>query len=63
MRNVIRVYHGDAALLDLSDHELDRALGFVRERNTEWFPTIAGLLMIGHEQYIRQYIPWHEVLF
>ena len=63
LRNMIRVYHGDAALLDLSDHELDRALGFVRERNTEWFPTIAGLLMIGHEQYIRQYVPSHEVLF
>ena len=51
---MIRIYHGDTTLLDLSDNELDRALGFVRERNKEWFPTITGLLMIGHEIYIRQ---------
>lgn len=63
LRNMIRIYHGDATLLELSDVELDKALGFVRERNQEFFPTIAGLLMIGHEQYIRQYVPSHEVLF
>ena len=59
----LRIYHGEAVLLELSDNELDRALGFVRERNGKNFPTIAGLLMIGHEDYIRQYIPSHEVLF
>lgn len=63
LRNMIRIYHGDATLLDLSDNELDKALGFVRERGRKWFPTIAGLLMIGHEQYIHQYVPSHEVLF
>lgn len=63
MRNMIRTYHGDMSLLELSDTELDRALGFVRERDGNWYPTIAGLLMIGQEQYIRQYVPSHEVLF
>lgn len=63
LRNMIRIYHGDTTLLDLSDSELDKALGFVRERSGAWSPTIAGLLMIGQEQYIRQYIPSHEVLF
>ena len=63
LRNMIQIYHGDAALLDLSDAELDKALGFVRERDKKQFPTIAGLLMIGHESYIRQYVPSHEVLF
>ncbi len=63
LRNMIRIYHGDASLLELSEVELDKALGFVRERNKELFPTIAGLLMIGHEEYIRQYVPSHEVLF
>lgn len=63
LRNMIRIYHGDTSLLELPDNELDNALGFVRERNKESFPTIAGLLMIGHEQYIRQYVPSHEVLF
>lgn len=63
LRNMIRIYHGDMSLLELSDQELDRALGFVRERNGEAFPTITGLLMIGHEEYIRQYVPSHELLF
>ena len=63
LRNMIRIYHGDSSLLELSDSELDKVLGFVRERNKEWYPTIAGLLMIGHENYIRQYVPSHEVLF
>lgn len=63
LRNMIRIYHGDMSLLELSDQELDRALGFVRERNGEWFPTITGLLLIGNEEYIRQYVPSHEVLF
>ena len=60
---MIRVYHGDASLFELSDDELDGALGFVREREGKRYPTIAGLLMIGSEAYIRQCIPSHEVLF
>ena len=63
LRNMIRIYHGDVTLLELSDTELDRALGFVKERDGEWYPTIAGILMIGQENYIRQYVPSHEVLF
>lgn len=63
LRNMIRTYHGDMSLLELSDNELDKALGFVRERDGQWYPTIAGLLMIGQETYIRQYVPSHEVLF
>lgn len=63
LRNMIRTYHGDMSLLELSDAELDKALGFVRERDGKRYPTIAGLLMIGQETYIRQYVPSHEVLF
>lgn len=63
LRNMIRTYHGDMSLLELSDSELDKAMGFVRERDGEWYPTIAGLLMIGQESYIHQYVPSHEVLF
>lgn len=63
LRNMIRLYHGDMSLLELTDIELDCALGFVRNRNGEFFPTITGLLMIGQEEYIRQYVPSHELLF
>lgn len=63
LRNMIRNYHGDMSLLELSDSELDGALGFARDRDGKRCPTIAGLLMIGNEQYIRQHVPSHEVLF
>ena len=63
LRNMVRIYHGDSALLELSDKELDKALDFVREKNGEYYPTVAGLLMIGSEDYIRQYVPGNEVLF
>ncbi len=60
---MVRIYHGDTALLELSDEELDKALDFVREKDGVSYPTVAGLLMIGHEEYIRQYVPGNEVLF
>ena len=63
LRNMVRIYHGDTTLLDLPDDELDGALGFVRDRDGKRFPTIAGLLMIGNETFIRRFIPSHEVLF
>ena len=33
LRAMIRTYHGDMTLLELSDNDLDKALGFVRERD------------------------------
>ncbi|MBR1919343.1 MAG: putative DNA binding domain-containing protein [Spirochaetales bacterium] len=63
LRGMVRSFHGDSALLDLSDDELDKALDFVRIRDGVAYPTIAGILLIGHEQYIREYVPGNEVLF
>lgn len=63
LKGMMRSFHGDSALLDLSDDELDKALDFVRIRDGIAYPTIAGLLLIGHEQYIREYVPGNEVLF
>ena len=63
MANMVRIYHGDTELLELSDEELDKALEFVKERDGILFPTIAGLLMIGHEHIIRDFVPGNEVLF
>lgn len=63
LRNMVGIYHGDSSLLGLSDDELDRALGFVKLRNGRDVPTITGILMIGKEEIIRQFIPSHEVLF
>lgn len=63
LRKMIRVYHGDASLLELTDEELDNALGFAIEKRGKVYPTMAGLLLIGKEKYIHEYIPGNEVLF
>lgn len=63
LRGMVRTYHGDSTLLDLPDDELDKALDLVKERDGVIYPTMAGLLLLGHDQYIREYVPGNEVLF
>ncbi len=63
LRGMVRTYHGDAELMELSDNELDKALELIREKDGKRFPTVAGLLLIGREEYIREYVPGNEVLF
>ena len=57
MRNIIKFRKGDNSLLDLSDEELDKALQIVKEDHGVLRPTITGLLLIGKEEKIREYIP------
>ena len=63
LRGMIRIYHGDMSLLELSDEELEKSLELARERDGELFPTVAGLLLLGFEPCIREYVPGNEVLF
>ena len=49
----------DAGLLNLPDEEIARALGLAVGGRI----TIAGLLMVGREESVRQLIPTHEVAF
>jgi ATP-dependent DNA helicase RecG len=57
----------DAALLDLSDAEIVRALGLGeggKERGDRVERVrVAALLMVGREEAIRRYVPNHEVAF
>ena len=50
-------------MLSLTDEELDGALGLVVNVDGVHHPTLAGLLMIGREEALRQYVPSHEVAF
>src|SRR3984885_4398569 len=50
IREAIRLYRGDTALLSLADDELDGALGLVVDVDGVQHPTLAGLLMLGKEQ-------------
>ena len=63
IREAIRKYGGDQSLLPLADNELDGALGLTVTAEGIRRPTLAGLLLLGHEEHIRQYLPAHEVAF
>ena len=57
LRNIIKFRKGDNTLLELSDEELDKALQLVKEDHGILRPTITGLLLIGKEEKIKEYIP------
>jgi ATP-dependent DNA helicase RecG len=63
LRRMVAENHGDAVLLDLPDLDLAKALGFVKIEHEIAIPTLAGLLLVGKESAIREYIPAHEVAF
>ena len=63
IREAIRRYGGDMSLLPRADDELDGALGLVTTVEGVRRPTVAGLLLMGHEEAIRQHVPAHEVAF
>lgn len=60
LRNIIQTYHGEHALLDLNDEELDQALRFVTTQSGKLVPTFAGLLMIGRKNRLRELMPTNE---
>jgi len=63
IRNAIKKYGGEQSLLPLADEELDGALGLCREVNGLRRPTIAGLLLLGTQELLRQHVPAYEVAF
>ena len=63
LRHLAEENRGDAALLNLSDQEIARALTLVRMEDGRWTPTLAGMLLIGKEIALRQHVPAHEVAF
>ena len=63
LRQMIERFSGDAALISLNDNELEGALGLVRTIAGQRVPTLTGLLLIGRESSIRNYLPTHEVAF
>lgn len=63
LRRMVQENFGDRALLELPDRALAAALGLTREDNGRLAPTMAGLLLVGKEEALRQYLPAHEVAF
>lgn len=63
IRNAIKKYGGEQSLLALADDELDGSLGLCRGVNGVRRPTVAGLLLLGTENLLRQHLPAYEVAF
>lgn len=64
LRQTVRQYGGDRVLLELDDEALDGALGFTKTLESgERTPTLAGLLVIGREDALRECVPTHEFAF
>ena len=53
----------DKTLLGLSDASLAGALELARTREGALVPTVAGMLLVGRERAIRDYVPTHEAAF
>ena len=63
LRRLVTEYHGDSVILDLSDLDLAKALGFIKVEGNVITPTLTGLLLVGKETAIQERIPAHEVAF
>lgn len=60
LRNMIQTYHGEKALLELPDDELDKALQFVVTVEDKLVPTHTGILLIGKKEKLKEYMPTAE---
>lgn len=65
LRRLIRAGRGagDAALVDLSDVEIAKALGVVRANHEVHAVTVGALLLFGREAELHRHVPTHEVAF
>lgn len=63
VRQFVERFRGDPALLELSDEELDGALGLTKGVGHDRVPSLAGLLLIGRENALARLVPTHEVAF
>lgn len=62
-RQLIAALRGDAALLELDDREMAKALRVVETGAGELVPNMAGLLLFGREAEIEKHLPTHEAAF
>ncbi len=63
LKRLITAYNGEKNLLDLSDEDLYKALGLVREQNNTLYPTITGILLVGRIEAIKRHVPTHAAVF
>ena len=60
LRNIIRSYRGEVALLELNDEELDKALQLVTIQDGAIVPTFCGMLLIGRKEALKRHMTTAE---
>ena len=60
---VVCLANAQGGTLLLDDRQSARALGLVKPVNGHVVPTVAGLLLVGPEQVLRDILPAHEAAF
>ena len=60
LRQIIRKYRGEPALLELDNEELDKALQMVVQVDKKLVPTYTGLLLIGKAERLKTLMPTAE---
>ena len=60
LRGIIRAYHGESALLELDDLELEQALRLVTSVGDVCTPTVTGMLLLGRADRLQALIPTAE---
>ena len=64
LRQMVRQNNGsDRTLLELSDEEMEHALGFTARVGDQDVPTLTGVLMIGKQEAIERLVPTSEAAF
>ena len=60
LRNIIRSYRGEVALLELNDEELDKALQLVTIQDGAIVPTFCGMFLFGRKEALKRHMPTAE---
>ena len=63
LRRIILSYNSEKYLLELPDDELDKALQLVVTVGDQLVPTYTGMLLIGKQEKLREYMPTAESAF
>ena len=63
LRSMIKAYHGEVMLLELTDEELDQALQFVVTMDGRLIPTYTGILLIGRKDKLKTLVPTAEAAY
>lgn len=63
LRQIVERRGGERVLAELDDEKLDGVLKLTAVEAGVRVPTLLGLLLIGRESALRQYVPAHEVAF